>query len=98
MGLSDLSEYETRLNYIHLSEVILGLIFFFIFRQFGLLYRRLFLHTWSCSWLVFACYIGCSGIVMVFLLDERSAPRTMLSIVAQLCCFLQIIFILRGTY
>ncbi|HEX6227187.1 MAG TPA: HAMP domain-containing sensor histidine kinase [Chryseolinea sp.] len=98
MGSSDLSEYETRLIYVHLSEVILGLIFFFIFRHFGFLYRRLFLHTWSYSWITFALYIASSGIVMIFLQDERSTPRTILSIIAQLCCFLQIIFILRGTY
>ena len=98
MGLSDLSDYEIRVIYIHLSEIILGLIFFFIFRHFGMLYRRLFLHTWSYSWIAFAFYMVSSGIVMVFLLDERSMQRTILSIIAQLCCFLQIIFILRGTY
>ena len=98
MGLSDLSDYETRVIYIHLSEIILGLIFFFIFRHFGVLYRRLFLHTWSYSWIAFAFYMVSSGIVTVFLLDERSMQRTILSIIAQLCCFLQIIFILRGTY
>jgi len=98
MELSDLSGYETRVIYVHLSELILGLIFFFIFRHFGMVYRRLFLHTWSYSWIVFAIYMISSGIVTVFLLDERSMQRTVLSIVAQLCCFLQIIFILRGTY
>jgi signal transduction histidine kinase len=98
MGLSDLSAVEARLIYIYLSEVILGLIFFFIFRHFGNLYQRLFLHTWSYSWIAFALYMASSGIVMVFLVDERSLQRTILSIVAQLCCFLQIIFILRGTY
>jgi signal transduction histidine kinase len=98
MELSDLSGYETRVIYVHLSELILGLIFFFIFRHFGMVYRRLFLHTWSYSWIVFAVYMISSGIVTVFLLDERSMPRTILSIIAQLCCFLQIIFILRGTY
>jgi signal transduction histidine kinase len=98
MGSSDLSEYEIRAIYIHLSEVILGLIFFFIFRHFHALYRRLFLQTWAYSWLAFAFYIASSGIVIIFLIDERSMQRTTLSIVAQLCCFLQIIFILRGTY
>jgi len=98
MWLSDISEYETRLIYIHLSETILGMIFFFIFRHFGMLYRRLFLHTWSYSWVAFASYIVSSGIVLIFLLDERSLQRTLLSITAQLSCFLQIIFILRGTY
>lgn len=98
MGFSDLSESAARLIYIHLSEIILGLIFFFIFRHFGNLYRRLFLHTWSYSWVAFALYMASSGFVMIFLLDERSNLRTVLSIMAQLCCFLQIIFILRGTY
>src|SRR5688572_9823303 len=98
MGLSDLSAAEARLIYIYLSEVILGFIFFFIFRHFGMLYRRLFLHTWSYSWIAFAFYMASSGVVMVFLVDERSMQRTILSIIAQLCCFLQIIFILKGTY
>jgi signal transduction histidine kinase len=98
MGLSNLSGIEARLLYIYLSEVILGLIFFFIFRHFGELSRRRFLYTWSYSWLTFALYMATSGFVAVFLLDERSMPRTLLSIAAQLCCFLQIIYILRGTY
>lgn len=98
MGLSDLMAAEARLIYIYLSEVILGLIFFFIFRHFGRMYQRLFLHTWSYSWIAFALYMASSGIVMVFLVEERSLQRTILSIIAQLCCFLQIIFILRGTY
>jgi signal transduction histidine kinase len=98
MDLSEISEEAARLIYIYLSEIILGLIFFFIFRHFGNLYRRLFLHTWSYSWIAFSLYMASSGIVMVFLIEERSLQRTILSIIAQLCCFLQIIFILRGTY
>jgi signal transduction histidine kinase len=39
-----------------------------------------------------------SGIVGVFLLHDRTFERTVFSIFAQLSCFLQIIFILRGTY
>ncbi len=92
------SEISARFIYIYLSEIILGLIFFFIFRHFGNLYRRRFLHTWSYSWIAFALYMGSSGIVFLFLLDERSLLRAILSILAQLSCFLQIIFILRGTY
>ncbi len=98
MDLSDISAGAARLIYIYLSEIILGLIFYFIFRHFGNLYRRLFLHTWSYSWIAFALYMASSGIVMVFLIEERSLQRTVFSIIAQLCCFLQIIFILRGTY
>ncbi len=98
MGSIDLSEAPARLIYIYLSEIILGLIFFFIFRHFGNLYRRLFLHTWSYSWVAFALYTGCQGIVLLFLVDERSMQRTIFSVAAQLSSFLQIIYILRGTY
>ena len=81
-------EIAARFTYIYLSEIILGLIFFFIFRHFGNLYRRPFLHTWSFSWIAFALYMASSGIVFLFLLDERSLQRALLSIVAQLSCFL----------
>ena len=97
MGI-DLSEIPSRVIYIYLSEVVLGLIFYFIFRHFGHLYRRRFLHTWSKSWLAFSLFMTSSGIVGVFLLHDRTFERTVFSILAQLSCFLQIIFILRGTY
>ena len=98
MGSIDFAEVPARLVYIFLSEIIIGFIFFFIFRHFGNLYRRIFLHTWSYSWLAFAFYMACTGVVMLFLVDERSLQRTIFSVAAQLCCFLQIIYILRGTY
>ena len=97
MGI-DLSEIPSRVVYIYLSEVVLGLIFYFIFRHFGHLYRRRFLHTWAKSWLAFALFMASSGIVGIFLLHDRTFERTVFSIFAQLSCFLQIIFILRGTY
>ncbi len=98
MGDAYLSEYSTRLLYIYFAEVTLGLIFFFIFRHFGNLYRRRFLITWSLSWMAYAIYMGTSGFVFVFLIKTQSWFRDSLSIIAQLACFLQIIMILRGTY
>lgn len=98
MGVPNLSEYATRLLYIYLAEVTLGLIFFFIFRHFGTLYRRRFLLTWSLSWLTYAAFACISGIIVIFFIETQSWFRDMLSILAQLACFLQIIMILRGTY
>jgi signal transduction histidine kinase len=98
MGSIDFAEAPARLIYIHLSQITIGFIFFFIFRHFGNLYRRFFLHTWAYSWIAFAIYITSSGIVMLYLVDERSLTRTIFSVIAQLSCFLQIIYILRGTY
>ena len=98
MGELDLSDFSARLLYITFAEVTLGLIFFFIFRHFGRLYRRRFLLTWALSWVAYATFMSTSGFVSVFLLETRSLFRDSLSIVAQVACFLQVILILRGTY
>jgi signal transduction histidine kinase len=98
MGSLNLSEDHTRLLYIYLAEVILGLIFYFIFRHFGKLARRRFLFTWALSWMAFTIYVGSSGVLSVFLDPTGSLLRKAVSVVAQLSCFLQIILILRGTY
>ncbi len=97
-NVASLSEYSTRLLYIYFAEVTLGLVFFFIFRHFGTLYRRRFLLTWSLSWMAYSIYMFTSGFVFVFLIQTQSYFRDGLSIIAQLACFLQIIMILRGTY
>jgi len=98
MGILNLSENSTRLFYIYSAEITLGLIFFFIFRHFGRLYRRAFLLTWSLSWIAYAIYTFSTGIITIFLIETQSLIRDVLSIIAQLACFLQIIMILRGTY
>lgn len=98
MGILNLSENSTRLLYIYIAEVMLGLIFFFIFRHFGTLYRRRFLITWSLSWMAYATYMCMTGIIVIILINTQSWFRDLLSIIAQLACFLQIIMILRGTY
>ncbi len=99
MGILNLPpEATTRFFYVYLAEMTLGLIFVFIFRHFGALYRRRFLITWSYSWMAYAVYTAASGVVMNFLLDQYGLIRDALSIVAQMACFLQIIMILRGTY
>lgn len=98
MGVLSLTENATRLFYIYLAEFTLGLIFFFIFRHFGTLYRRRFLRTWSLSWMAYAIYMSTSGIILIFLIENQSWYRDIISIIAQLACFLQIIMILRGTY
>ena len=99
MGIISLPpETGSRLFYVYLAEIALGLIFYFIFKHFGTLYRRRFLITWSLSWMAYATYTGTSGLVQLFFLDIQSLVRDTFSIIAQLACFLQIIMILRGTY
>ncbi|MEJ1236917.1 HAMP domain-containing sensor histidine kinase [Chryseolinea sp. T2] len=99
MGIFNLPpEATTRLFYVYLSEITLGLIFVFIFRHFGALYRRRFLITWALSWLAYAVYALTSGVVQIFLIEQQGFLRDSFGIAAQVACFLQIIMILRGTY
>lgn len=98
MGIFYLHSDQTRLFYVYLAEFALGLIFVFIFRHFGSLYRRRFLITWSYSWIAYAIYTFASGAVQIYLLERHGIVRDFFSIAAQMACFLQIIMILRGTY
>lgn len=54
--------------------------------------------SWSLSWVAYGIYMGTSGTVWIFFIGTQSWFRDLLSITAQLACFLQIIMILRGTY
>ncbi len=98
MGFFTLTENTIRLLYVYLAQFVLGLILFLIFRYFGKLYRRRFLFTWSSSWLFFTIYIFATGTVSVLAFQSVSLGRTLISLLAQLSCFLQVLFILRGTY
>jgi signal transduction histidine kinase len=97
MGSANLPEELSRLLYLYVAEFILGVTMFFVFRHFGLLYKRRFLYTWALSWMAFAVYIAGSTITAV-VIQQYSVQRLMVNIAAQMACFLQIIFVLRGTY
>jgi signal transduction histidine kinase len=98
MGVTNLSETTLRLLYLYLAECTLGIILFFVFRYFGILYRRRFLYTWALSWLAFTIYITATGVVTAFFMQSQSTTRLVISTLAQMSCFLQIIWILRGAY
>jgi len=98
MFSTNLTEAHERLLFLYIAEVSLGLILFFIFRHFGNLYRRRFLYTWSLSWSAFAVHIACTGFVILLTNQNPSIPRFIFNVISQLASFLQIIFLLRGTY
>ncbi|SKC75218.1 sensor histidine kinase [Ohtaekwangia koreensis] len=98
MGVTNLSEETLRLLYLYLAEFILAIILFFIFRHFGILYRRRFLYTWALSWFAFAIYIAATGVITIFFMRSQSTARLVISTFAQMSCFLQVVLILRGSY
>jgi signal transduction histidine kinase len=97
MGLN-LADTTVRLLYLYLAQCILGGILFFMFRHFGILYRRRFLYTWALSWGAFAVYMACTGVVAFYLAQSQSPVRLVTSVVGQMSCFLQVLWVLRGTY
>lgn len=92
-----LTDSFARLVYIYVAEFILGIILFFVFRHFSVIYRKRFLFTWALSWMAFSVYMLASTINIV----AGEAPPLLslvLHITTQLGCFLQVIMILRGTH
>jgi signal transduction histidine kinase len=83
--------------YVFLAQAILGIILFFVFRHFSILYRRRFLFTWALSWLSFAIFM-LSSAVLTFHTGVDPFVSVPLNVVAQLTCFLQIIMMLRGIH
>lgn len=84
----------------YVAQATLGLVMFFIFRHFSLVYGRRFLRTWSRSWLAFSIYMISTVILMINLEDENYPPPGWipLNIVAQVGSFLHIVYILIGSY
>lgn len=84
----------------YVAQATLGLVMFFIFRHFSLVYSRRFLRTWSRSWLAFAIYMISTVILMVNAEDEVFPPVGLvpLNIIVQLGSFLHIVYILIGSY
>jgi signal transduction histidine kinase len=84
----------------YVAQATLGLVMFFIFRHFSLVYERRFLRTWSRSWLAFSIYMVSTVILMTNLEDENypSVGWIPLNIVAQVGAFLHIVYILIGSY
>src|SRR6218665_2335161 len=98
MGPLTFSEHTWHLLYLYLAECLLGIINYFVFRHFGRLYRRRFLYTWALGWLAYAGYAFSTGIITAFLMGSHTWSRVIVSIIAQMACFLQVLLTLRGTH
>lgn len=84
----------------YVAQATLGLVMYFIFRHFSLVYVRRFLRTWSRSWLAFSVYMISTVILMIYTDQDVLPPPGMLtfSIAAQVGSFLHIAYLLIGSY
>jgi signal transduction histidine kinase len=84
----------------YVAQASLGLVMYFVFRHFSLVYVRRFLRTWSRSWLAFSIYMVSTVILMTVRGGQTLPPVGWipLSIIAQLGSFLHIVYILIGSY
>jgi signal transduction histidine kinase len=95
--VSIFSESPASYAYIHLAELVLGILLYFVFRHFSQLYRRKFLYTWALSWLHFSVYMFCSALVF-WITREDSLTQLCVNVISQFTCFMQVVMILRGTH
>ena len=84
----------------YVAQATLGLVMFFIFRHFSLVYDRRFLQTWSRGWLAFSVYMIATVVLMISLEDEDYPPAGWIpvNVIAQVGAFLHIVYILIGSY
>ncbi len=96
--MTQISDSFARILYLYLAEFSLGLILFFIFRHFSIVYRRRFLSSWAFSWLAFAIYAG--ALLATGFVSATGSPaiRWVVNVLAQFSCFMQIVMVLRGTH
>lgn len=100
MRLNQLFSLASDPSASYVAQATLGLVMFLVFRYFSLVYVRRFLRTWSLSWLAFSVYVASSVILMINVGDETFPPHgwVPLNVIAQVGSFLQIVYILIGSY
>jgi signal transduction histidine kinase len=97
MDLWNLPEVYARLVMTYLAQSIMGIILFVIFIYFSRLFHRKFLRTWSWSWLAFSFYM--IGLALTCLqIAGKQNDRLITNILSQGASFLQVVFLLMGTY
>lgn len=93
------TDATTQLIVTFLGQFIVGFILFLIFDHFSKIYVRRFLKLWSRSWLAFALYMLSNALLIVILSTGRYQVFGLsVSFLTQVGCFLQVAFILMGTY
>jgi len=94
---ADISDVFARIMATYMVQMVLGLLVAAIFLYFNVTYKRRFLRSWALSWLAFAFYM-----FAMFLITEQMSHKQPVSlgytIVSQVCAFLQLLFLLSGTY
>jgi signal transduction histidine kinase len=93
------TDATTQLIVTFLGQFVLGIILFLIFNHFSKVYVRRFLKLWSRSWLAFALYmLNNAALVQIYASGQYEVFGLSASFLAQVGCFLQLAFILMGTY
>jgi len=93
------TDATTQLIVTFLGQFVLGIILFSIFNHFSKIYVRRFLKLWSRSWAAFALYmLNNALLVLIYTSGKYEVFGLSASFLAQAGCFLQLAFILMGTY
>ena len=91
-------EITVRLLATYLSQLFVGFILYIVFRHFSKQYGLKFLTTWSWSWLAFCVYmLGLCVLVLQLTLSPTELSRTVSSLLSQIGCLLQCVFLIIGS-
>jgi signal transduction histidine kinase len=97
MDFRNVPEAYVRLVMTYLAQSIMGVIMFVIFIYFSRLFHRKFLRTWAWSWVAFAFYMVTLAIICLQIASKTS-NRFFSNHFLQFASFLQVVFLLMGTY
>lgn len=99
MNTIDRVELFTRLNATYGAQLAIGMVMFLAFRYCYKVYSHRFLKTWSLSWISFAtCMLGMLFINLSIYYQRTIPSQTSLSLLSQIGGFLQVYFLMMGTW
>ena len=92
------SSLDSSLIVIYSTQVLIGLTLFFIFRNFGVLYSRRYLLTWSWSWLLFSAAMFLFGFIAFGFNKEllSYAPNQLIRFLSLAFIYNHLVFFLAG--
>lgn len=79
-------------------QAVLGVILFFVFRYFAIIYQRKFLNTWSLSWIAFAVFMISTAVITAIGINQPYGfQRISLTMISMVGSYAHAAFIVVGS-
>jgi signal transduction histidine kinase len=97
MFKADITDVFARIMATYMVQMVLGLVVASIFLYFSVSYKRRFLRSWALSWLAFAFYM-LGMFFTTWQMGDKQPVNIGFTMLSQTAAFLQILFLLSGTF